>query len=126
MKHKRTFITLVLALALFGCMPVMAAASATYPYDTKCNVYGYVDLLEGPLTFEDRLYYTAQVTGTVPQSCEVGYSVRVGIDPIASGKLTASRKKVSESERKVGYGNNAATLTLVFEGRTEVLSCPAH
>ena len=126
MKHKRTFVTLVLAFTLLGSMPVIAATSATYLYDTNCNVYGYVDLLEGPLTFEDRLYYTVQVTGTVPQSCEVGYSVRVGINPIASGKLTVNKKRVSVSEKKVGYGNTMASLELAFQGVTKLLTCYAH
>lgn len=123
MRNKRIIVTVAMFLSMCGSITALAAAkSNTYKYNSTSNVYGYIDFLEGPLTIEDRVYYTASIGGSDISKCTVAYKVIVDNSIKVSGVLKKSNPTASESGLKVGHGHEYAKLQLDFNGNTKVLT----
>lgn len=123
MKKKRIIFALVLVFSMVGSMTVMAASvSKTFTYNSESHVNGYISFLEGPLTIQDKVYYTASLGGKDISKCTVAYKVIVDNSTITSGVLNPSNPSVSASDVKVGYGHEYAKLQFDFNGTTKTLT----
>ncbi len=125
MKSKRIILGLAMAFVVCSSLTVFAASvSKRYDYGSgkDVTVYGYVKFLEGPLTIQDKVYYTVSMSGTNVGKCTVAYSVIVDNKEKFHGVLNKSNLSDSGNGLAVGYGHEYAKLVLDFNGKTKTIT----
>lgn len=98
-----------------------ASVSGRYVYNSTSYVNGYLEFLEGPLTIQDKVYYSVSITGQDISQCTVSYDIVVDGEIKVNGVLDPTNTTDSDTDLKVGYGHEYAQLNLHFNGTTKTI-----
>ena len=135
-KARRMIAGLILAGSFVGSTIVYASVGKSgtlYYQNNKYSVRmnGYVDLVDMPSPFPDKIYYNASIGGPNSDATSGSYVVKATRKKnkqdetrnITTGKVSARRPSVSRS-KSCGYRNKKAmiTLTLNADGSSKTIT----
>lgn len=123
MKVKRNvcMILIVMVLAISTAFAASVANSCTInAKNINVSLYGYIDFLEGKFTFQDKIWYHAQLSGSdmglVYNARSGEYSVYIipgtDDDRMAMIYLDESKNCIPSTEVKTGYGGKKGILEM--------------
>ena len=127
-KARRILAGLILASSFVGTTAVYATvgkSGAVYYQNNKnaVRVSGYVDLVDMPAPFPDKIYYNASIGGPYWQATSGKYVTKVGKKVVGSAELNSYNPRDVISEN-CGYRNTKASiyLYLAADGRSKTIT----
>lgn len=118
MRKRCISVIVVCLLFICGSITVLAASNST-TYDFKnaeVKVSQSVSFVYGPLTLQDKYWGNASIYGKDSDAASVKVVGGVSDNKLIDTTLSVTKKSVSVSEKKCGYGHQYGYICTTFEG----------
>lgn len=120
----------ITTVGTFGAISAFAANSGVVSStNIDVSIDGYVEFLEGPLLFEDKVFYTALLSGSDIDLVYNSTDTRCYVQPKTDKKtlaiqyLNSNRQSVINSNgTKCGHGGSYAKLLMSAAGTTSTIT----
>ena len=120
---------IIAMLCLLLCSSTVAFASSksgtwSYGSNISAKVHGYIGFVNGPVGITDKVWYRASMYGADAYGCTTKYYVYKPSKTYRSGTINYRTRNLCVSGQKVsvGYSGRSASLKLVFNGKTKILT----
>lgn len=111
------------ASATFVTAFASSAVSGNFYYSNNIDAYvhGYVDFLEGPLWFTDKVWCTASLEGPDWPCVSAVYTLRTDKTLVIQSTLNYRNRKDSYEEKSAGHGGRYAVLKIQYDNKQVTL-----